>query len=74
MVISLDHDLGVKSEDDTLLETGADFLRWVEAKIHREEGWNPDVVFYVHSANPVGVANMMASIKAINSVLDARRE
>lgn len=50
-VISFDHDLGV-DEDGLLLPTGMDCAKWLVA-----EGFGINE-FLVHSANPVGRANI----------------
>ena len=72
MVISLDHDLG-ELEDGTPRCSGYDLLKWIENKIHREDDWRPDIVFNIHSANPVGIENMKRAIESINSFLDRQR-
>lgn len=63
MVVSLDHDLG----EDT--ETGYDLLNWLEKDIATDESFRPDIVFQIHSANPVGRDNMARAIRAINKRL-----
>ena len=57
--ISFDHDLGV-DENGKLLPTGYDFAKWlVEIDMDGKYGGFPqDFTFYVHSANPVGKANI----------------
>ena len=60
-VISLDHDLG----DDVLYGTGYDVITWIEENCACGKRYNiPEI--RVHSANPVGVQNMLNGIKAIN--------
>lgn len=55
--ISLDHDLG----DDEGVGSGYDVACWIEkAAFH---GAIPPLVMHVHSANPVGVQNMMKALK-----------
>jgi len=59
IVVSLDHDLG---ED---VPTGYDLLNWLEKDIATEKDYKPDIAFRIHSANPVGRANMDRAIQAI---------
>ena len=59
MVVSLDHDLGEN------VSTGYDLLNWLEKDIVTDENFRPDVCFQIHSANPVGRANMERAIGAI---------
>jgi len=60
-VISLDHDLG----DDVLYGTGYDVVTWIEENCACGKRYNiPEI--RVHSANPVGVQNILNGIKAIN--------
>ena len=60
--LSLDHDLGPEESG-----TGYDVCKWLEKKVY-EKSWDfenpftPPVIF-IHSANPVGRANMEDSIK-----------
>ncbi len=63
IVLSLDHDLG----DDE--PTGYDLLNWIEKDIATEENFYPDILFYMHSANPVGRMNMQMAIRAIKKLL-----
>lgn len=56
--ISFDHDLGV-DEKDNLLPTGYDFAKWlVEMDMDNIYTFPKSFDFYVHSANPVGKANI----------------
>jgi hypothetical protein len=56
--ISFDHDLGV-DEDEKLLPTGFDFAKWlVEMDMDNIYKFPENFSFYVHSANPVGKANI----------------
>lgn len=56
--ISFDHDLGVDS-DNNLLPTGYDFTKWlVEMDMNGTYTFPIDFSFFVHSANPVGKANI----------------
>lgn len=63
IVLSLDHDLGEN------IPTGYDLLNWLERDIYTETGFRPDIAFRIHSANPVGRANMDRAIKAIERLL-----
>lgn len=65
-VISLDHDLGEESNG-----TGMDVINWIESKVHEDDNWEPPHM-YVHSANPVGRANMERAIKSIMRYVDNR--
>lgn len=68
MVVSLDHDLGEDKEGQAL-PSGYDLLNWLEKDIATDERFRPDIVFQIHSANPVGRDNMARAIKAINKRL-----
>jgi hypothetical protein len=59
--ISLDHDLGLITEDGE--ETGYDVLLWIEN--HAAAGYAPPRVMNVHSANPVARRRMNQAIEAI---------
>lgn len=57
--ISLDHDSGIYHY------RGGDyieFLNWLEKK-NIECGWTVPTIFFLHSMNPVGVANMRRIIE-----------
>lgn len=54
--MSLDHDLGPPEAG-----TGYDVAKWIEeAAFH---GWIPTMQFGVHTANPVGRANMVSCLQ-----------
>ena len=56
--ISFDHDLGV-DENEKLLPTGFDFAKWlVEVDMDNIYKFPENFSFNVHSANPVGKANI----------------
>ena len=56
--ISFDHDLGV-DENEKLLPTGFDFAKWlVEMDMDNIYKFPENFSFNVHSANPVGKANI----------------
>lgn len=56
--ISFDHDLGV-DENEKLLPTGFDFAKWlVEMDMDNIYKFPENFSFHVHSANPVGKANI----------------
>ena len=57
--MSLDHDLG---ED---MISGHEFISWYEEKIYRREHKRPTDGISIHSANPVGSAQMMQAIHNI---------
>lgn len=57
--VSLDHDLGKGSE------TGYDIATWIERQIE-VAGRKPIPYMYCHSANPVGVQNIMAVFDKYN--------
>jgi hypothetical protein len=59
MTISLDHDLGEN------IPTGYDLLNWLENDIARNPDFRPRITFQIHSANPVGRANMERAITSI---------
>jgi hypothetical protein len=62
VLISLDHDMG----DDNC--TGYEFLNWVEKRVVIN-CWRPNLKFEIHSANPVGRANMKQAIKSIEKYI-----
>lgn len=61
--ISLDHDLGDG------LQTGYDFLRWLEAQAYINN-WKKIPEIKIHSANPVGMRNMRSAINGIERILE----
>lgn len=64
--LSLDHDLGDG------LQTGYDFMRWLELEIFESRINNlPKINF--HTSNPVGKYRMELVLKAINNVLSRRK-
>ncbi len=63
IILSLDHDLG---ED---YSTGYDLLNWLERDIATDDTFRPKIMFYIHSANPVGRDNMRRAIKSIERLL-----
>lgn len=64
-VLSLDHDLGDG------VPTGYDVLLTLEKEVAMQGLWADKVpVIQVHSANPVGISNMIACIKSIRKILD----
>jgi len=59
-VISLDHDLGENVPD------GQTFLEWLEERVYTQPAnYTPIPVLLIHSANPVGRAEMTATIRKI---------
>jgi len=60
--LSFDHDLGNNSR------SGYDIAKWIEKKVIEGKFILPQNV-YIHSANPVGVKNILAALKSarINS-------
>ena len=56
--LSLDHDLGEE-------KSGYDIAKWIEERIEMD-GWKPIPKMYVHSANPVGIQNIMAVFNKYN--------
>jgi len=63
MIVSLDHDLGENNS------TGYDLLNWLERDIAKDEDFRPKIMFYIHSANPVGCDNMRRAIQSIERLL-----
>ena len=60
--VSLDHDSGnYNYQGGDYIE----FLKWLEEKQYIE-GWKIPTKFHIHTANPVGAANMRAIIKHNN--------
>ena len=62
-VISLDHDLGENSK------TGYDIVKWMESTLRCGNIANINCEFRIHSSNPVGRANMIRGINAIQDYL-----
>ena len=68
--ISFDHDLGI-DEFNELLPTGYDFAKWLVEMDMNDEYQIPDnFTFNVHSANPVGKANIESYL---NNYLNFRK-
>lgn len=63
-LVSLDHDLGSA-------KTGYDVLCAVERQIAKGGWWHALPEFRVHSANPVGRANMLRAITSIQKLVHA---
>jgi NAD+-processing family protein with receiver domain len=61
--LSLDHDLGLASEESE--QTGYDVLVWLEREVAEGRWRSPLPAIRVHSANPVGRARMERAIAAI---------
>lgn len=61
--LSLDHDLGLDTEDTE--RTGYDVLLWLERQVAEERWRFPLPSIRVHSANPVGRARMERAIASI---------
>lgn len=61
--ISFDHDLGADAETGQPFETGYDFAKWL-CEVDMDFGTLPqDFDFKVHSANPVGKANIESYLR-----------
>lgn len=63
-LLDLDHDMGDTFGGDTII-----ILKELERKSHRDNNFKTAVekiLFRLHSANPVGVENMRAILKANN--------
>lgn len=77
MVVSLDHDLGETVQPDgarTINCTGYDLVVWLEKKIGEDDDFTPDIVFNVHSANPVGIQNMERGIRSIYNLVEMKHK
>lgn len=64
--ISLDHDLGPPEAG-----TGYDVAKWIEEAAYN--GKIPAMRFGVHTANPVGRANMVSSLQNAHRYWDERK-
>ena len=62
-VLSLDHDLGTYG-DSNEDRTGYEVVKWLEEEVNHRR-LIPPAEFKIHSANPVGRANMEAAIASI---------
>jgi hypothetical protein len=74
LFISFDHDLGEVSDGETA-PTGYDLAKWIvemhlEGVITFSEGFS----FRVHSANPIGAANISSLLDEYLSFIAARKE
>jgi hypothetical protein len=68
VIFSLDHDLGENQP------TGYDFLKMIEETVyHMGSPKGQDLEFHIHSANPVGRANMTQAILSINKMISQLR-
>ena len=65
-VISLDHDLGEGKK------TGYDIIKRIEEKCYKDNSFIPPKIS-IHSANPVGRANIEAALKSIEKNIDGRK-
>lgn len=63
IILSLDHDLGEG------IPTGYDLLNWIEKDIVTDDEFSPDIVFHIHSANPVGCERMAQAIRSIERLM-----
>lgn len=75
MVVSLDHDLGEITQPDgtrALMCSGYDLVGWIEKRIAECDDFTPDIVFNVHSANPVGAGNMNRCIQSIYNLVEMK--
>ncbi len=69
--ISFDHDLGVDAHHK-VLPSGYDFARWlVEMDMDGVYSIPVDFSFYVHSANPIGKANIESYLNNYLAFRDA---
>lgn len=64
-MVSLDHDLGTTM-------TGYDVAKWIEQKTFSDSGYIPPMI-QIHSANPVGRANIQAAIDSIWRIMERRK-
>jgi hypothetical protein len=68
--LSLDHDLGLDTEDAE--RTGYDVLLWLEREVAEERWGFPLPSIRIHSANPVGRARMERAIASIERLRGGR--
>lgn len=59
-LMSLDHDLG------EFVQTGYDFVKWLESEVFKGKYLGQIPQIKVHSANPVGKRNMLMGLKSIH--------
>jgi len=62
--LSLDHDLGYK-------KTGYDVLSWIEEQVVKTSYVPPELIL-IHTANPGARPKMLAAVKAIKMLVQAR--
>ena len=62
-ILSLDHDLGLASDESGHEPTGYDVLTWLEERV--ANGFVPPKTTLVHSANPAAKQRMMAAVESI---------
>lgn len=65
VAISFDHDLGTE-------ETGYDLAKWIEEQAYH--GKVQRISWDIHSANPVGAANIRAAMKNADKYWDKHEE
>jgi hypothetical protein len=65
--MSLDHDLG----DESVVGKGYDVVRWIEEFAFNDDTYAPPII-NIHSANPVGIANMAIGIRSIHNIVKKR--
>lgn len=65
ILASLDHDLGPSDAG-----TGYDVLAWIEKAMAAHAWYGPMPEIYIHSANPVGRANMFAALESIQRLYE----
>lgn len=71
-VMSFDHDLGLIDGATTwndLAPTGYDVLCWIEKRVAHGDTKIAPAAMDIHSANPVGRANMQRAIDSIGRLL-----
>ena len=61
--LSLDHDLGLDTEESE--RTGYSVLTWLEAEVAHGRWRSPLPTITIHSANPVGHERMLRAIASI---------
>lgn len=74
--ISFDHDLGTDDDPAPARRNGTTITKWILEQLHfagsswQKHRWK----WSVHSSNPVGRANMIANLKAMDKIWDQTEE
>lgn len=69
--ISLDHDLGKVDPLRTIYASGYDVAKFIERQVYDSKAYVPPKV-HIHTDNPVGRANIRATMEKVEKLLNQR--